>query len=198
MRTDSNPNTKEMDKIVRSIMILIVSFVTLLMLPFLSGLLALPFFIFGHQSAYVVSRIIQNLYGPILVVAIVNLLPIIKRIFSFLHKGGIKLKRPGLKNVVITVAMLVIGIGMTFQSFQNLGKLVLDTGIILTSQYEETQGRLVFYELLSGGELSARIEVNDIRFDGGYIETTALVEGNQYRVKYLPHTKYVVSYEAVK
>jgi hypothetical protein len=58
---------------------LIIAIVLLVMTPILSGVLALPFFIFGQPSAYIASRLIQNLYGPLLLIIVMSILSIILR-----------------------------------------------------------------------------------------------------------------------
>lgn len=93
--------------------------------------------------------------------------------------------------------MLVIGVSMTFQSFQNICNLILDMEIIITSDYEEAKGELKFYDILIGDELCTRIKINNIKFDGGNVQEETLIEGNNYHVTYLPHTKYVVDYKSI-
>jgi len=173
----SNWNTKKVNKVVRSLIVLIIGFVSLLMLPILSGFVAMPFILFYQPVGYLLSRIIQNLYGPIIMIMLVSLSPVIVGMFRFWQKNKINMTRIKAEHVVITGALIVIGVSMTFQSFQNLGNLLLDTKVMISSDFEEIEGTLQFYEILSGDEWSTRMEVNHIRFDGGNIQGDDPIEG---------------------
>ena len=189
-------SSKQINRIVRPIITLIIAGVLLLMLPILSGVVAIPFFIFGQHIAYIVSRFIQNLYGPLIVIILIAILPTIFRIIFALRTNGIKTYKFSLKNAVITLVMLVFGVYMTFQSFQNIANLVLDIGVVATSEYAKTDGKLILYEATIGDDVQTFMEINGIQFSGGNVLAGDLVEGDYYQVEYLPHSKYVVKYES--
>jgi len=189
-------SSKQINRIVWSISTLIIAGVLLLMLPILSGVVAIPFFIFGQHIAYIVSRLIQNLYGPLIVIILITILPSVFRIIFALRTKGIKTYKFSLKNTVITLVMLVFGIYMTLQSFKNIANLVLDIGVVATSEYAKTDGNLILYEATIGDDVQTFMEINGIQFSGGNVLAGDLVEGDYYQVEYLPHSKYVVKYES--
>lgn len=86
MKKNNYMNTKEINKIVKSIITLVIAFVVLLMLPFLSGIIALPFLFINQPIAYWISRFIQNLYGPVIVIILLNLFPFVYPIIIIFKK----------------------------------------------------------------------------------------------------------------
>jgi len=79
---ERDENTRKINRIIRPIATLIIATVLALMIPILSGVVALPFFLIGQPEAYIVSRIIQNLYGPIIVIVVITLLQSAYYMFS--------------------------------------------------------------------------------------------------------------------
>jgi len=79
---ERDENTRKINRIIRPIATLIIATVLALMIPILSGVVALPFFLIGQPEAYIVSRIIQNLYGPIIVTVVITLLQSAYYMFS--------------------------------------------------------------------------------------------------------------------
>ena len=74
--------------------------------------------------------------------------------------------------------MIIFGIYMTFQSFQNIANLVLDIGVVATSEYAKTDGKLILYKATIGDDVQTFMEINEIQFSGGNVLAGDLVEGD--------------------
>lgn len=191
--------TNRMNRVARPIIILITSLVLMLMIPVLSGLAAIPFLVMGQQvAAYIACRLIQNLYGPIIMVVFIAIFPFICSFVFSLRTKGVHLDKASLKRKAIMLFTLTLCICMTYNSFKNIANLILDIGVIAESNYAEEDGRLELYDVTYGDNDSTFIKINDIKFEGGNVQAGVLIEGDHYHVEYLPHTKYVVKYKHIK
>lgn len=189
---------KQIARIVRPICTLIVSLVLMLTIPILSGVIALPFFIIGQPEAYIVSRLIQNLYGPLIIIILGTVLKWISPSFLIVCARGAKIHKFNFKNILIAFFMIALVTSITYNSFKNYIDLILDIGIVATSNYSQVDGKLKLYEASVGDDDQTFMEVNGIKFSGGNAKLGDLKEGDYYHVEYLPHTKYVVKYQLKK
>ena len=74
--------TKQINRIVRPIITMIIVIVLMITIPIISGFAYLIFVIFGQPIAYISCQLILNLYGPLIIIVVITILPIVFRIIS--------------------------------------------------------------------------------------------------------------------
>jgi len=186
--------TKQINRIVRPIITLIIVIVLMIMIPIISGFAYLGLVVFGQHIAYIACQIILNLYGPLIIIVIIMILPTVFHVIAVVSSVDKKIHKPYFKNMMITVFVLIIGVYITFHSFHNLYNLILDIGSVATSNYAKTEGVLELYEIPNGEDTATRMKINEIKFEGGNVQADELIVGDYYKVEYLPHSRFVVKY----
>lgn len=173
----------------------------IILLPLMTGLTAIFVRIFGQIPAAIYVGIVGNMMGPMLGImgimigiAALKLIRYAKR--SNLPVNTAKLKRPTLREAAVLLILIAGAVLLPLKLTVNIYNYVIDIPNAINQTYLAVEGTVTISE--DTADYGPVVTVGKEKFTAGFADPANVVDGEVYRVEYLPHCRYIVSFTPVR
>lgn len=182
-----------------SLLTFIIPFLIVLVLIFsmFSGLLGI---IIEPIYVYILQNIIFGLIVPLIIIFIIMLG--LKLFFTFsrldiyssIKNYCAQNKGKALKGMIISLILVVFCVSYLFKINQKTINVICDIPHAINREYISMDGVVTIYTDVD----IPYVTVNDVVFAEGFNFKPGIIDGNKYRVEYLPNSRYIVDFKAIE
>lgn len=182
-----------------SLLTFIIPFLIVLVIIFamFSGLLGI---IIGPIYVYILQNIIFGLIVPLCIIFVIMLG--LKLFFTFtrldiyssVKNYCVQNKGKALKGMIIILISVIFCVSYLFKINQKTINVICDIPHAINHEYNYMDGVVNIYTDVD----IPYVTVDDVVFGEGFNFKSGIVDGNKYRVEYLPNSRYIVDFKPIQ